>query len=156
MATFTLRKGDKCWVQLNKKHYGVFTGYGADGQPWFVHNTRGSGVVHETRKGFAGNHPIYIEQRAPLGQEESVVQRAFALVGRGYDMLAFNCEHVANYALNQKAESKQVQQGVVAAALVGLGTFFVTVLAVASGGTSVDDNGYRRYANGQFAPRRRW
>jgi len=143
--------GDKCWVRSSKKHYGVCTGYGSDGEPWFVHNTRDGGVVHTTRKAFAGNRAIYIEQRAQPGTEALVAARALQLVGRRYDMLSFNCEHAANLAANGQAESKQVQQGVIVASLAG-----VLALVVANeNGTSVDANGYRR-KKGRFASRRWW
>lgn len=150
-----MRQGDKCWVQLNKRHYGICTGIGRDGEPWFVHNTREQGVVHTTRKGFAGNHPIYVEQHAAPGWGSTVVTNALSLVGRDYDMLFFNCEHVANLAATGTAESKQVQGGVAAA---GVGTFLLGLVAVAinENGTSVDHNGYRRDASGRFASRRWW
>lgn len=147
----TIHIGDKCWTQLGKKHFGVCTGFGSDGEPWFVHNTRDGGVVHTTRKAFAGNRPIYVDQRAEPGHEGLVAARALELVGRRYDMFFFNCEHAANLAANGRAESKQVQHGVVVTSLVSL-----LVLVVANeNGTSVDANGYRR-KRGRFASRRWW
>ncbi len=147
-----IQQGDKVWVRLTKKHYGVCTGYGSDGEPWFVHNTSEAGVVETTRKGFAGNRPIYIEQRAPAGYEAVVAERARSLVGKDYSMLSFNCEHVANWAATGQAESKQVQQGVVATGLIS-----AVLLAIANqNGTSVDGNGYRRDGSGRFAARRWW
>lgn len=147
-----IKQGDKCWVQLTKKHYGVCTGYGDDGEPWFVHNTRENGVVHTTRKGFAGNHPIHVEQRATPGNEWAVASRALTYVGHQYDMLFFNCEHLANLVVNGTRESKQVQQGVFWASIA---TAFFAVIANENG-TSVDENGYRRNSSGQFASRRWW
>ncbi|MCC6651557.1 MAG: hypothetical protein IT348_10460 [Candidatus Eisenbacteria bacterium] len=147
----TIQIGDKCWTQLGKKHYGVCTGYGGDGEPWWVHNTRAGGVVHTTRKAFAGNRAIYVEQRAKPGTEALVAARALALVGRRYDMFLFNCEHAANLAANGQAESKQVQQGAVVAGLAGL----LLMVVANENGTSVDSNGYRR-RRGRFASRRWW
>jgi hypothetical protein len=155
MTPNVIQQGDKCWVQLNKKHYGICTGYGADGEPWFVHNTRNRGAVHETRKGFAGNRPIYIEQRAPHGQGGTVAARALELLGRDYDMLFFNCEHLANFAINGEAESKQVQQGVLLTALSAVVVGVVATIANENG-TSIDANGYRRDASGRFGARRWW
>ncbi|MET0793699.1 MAG: hypothetical protein ABW061_19420 [Polyangiaceae bacterium] len=147
-----IAQGDKCWVQGRKKHYGICTGYGTDGEPWFVHNTPEGGVVHTTRKGFAGNHAIYIEQRVAPGQEATVAARALALVGRKYSLLSFNCEHVANLAANGNAESKQVQGGLAIGAVLS-----AIVLVVANeNGTSVDSSGYRRDTNGRFGSRRWW
>lgn len=145
-----ISQGDKCWVQVNKKHYGVCTGFGSDGEPWFVHNTREGGVVHTTRKGFAGNRPIQVEQRAQPGQVANVVARALSLVGRTYDMLFFNCEHLANLAANGQAKSRQVQQGVMATGFLSL----LFLALVNQNGTTVDDNGYRRNSSGRFASRR--
>jgi hypothetical protein len=147
-----VRQGDKCWVRLNKKHYGVCTGHDTDGEPWFVHNTREGGVVHTTRKGFAGNRPIEVEQRATPGHESAVATRALTYVGRQYDMLFFNCEHLANLVVNGEAESKQVQQGLLWTAVA---TAFLAVVANENG-TSVDGGGYRRNGGGQFASRRWW
>lgn len=147
-----IRMGDKVWVQGIKKHYGVCTGYGSDGEPWFVHNVADGGVVHTTRKGFAGNRQIYIEQRAALGNESVVVARALALVGRAYDMIFFNCEHVANLAANGAALSVQVQIGVTVVSILSAGLLAL----VNQNGTSVDAGGYRRNGSGQFAARRWW
>ena len=147
-----ISQGDKCWVQSSKKHYGVCTGVGPDGQLWFVHNTRLGGVVHTTWKDFAGAWPVHVEQRAQLGQEAAVAERALSFVGQRYDLLFFNCEHVANLAANGKAESKQVQQGVVVTGIVS-----AILLALANqNGTSVDQHGYRRGGSGRFASRRWW
>jgi len=131
-----INRGDKCWVQLNKKHYGVCTGIGSDGALWFVHNTREGGVVHSTRKGFAGNREITVEQRAARGHADAIVNRAVSLVGRDYAMLSVNCEHVANLAANGAAESKQVREG---AATAGLAMVFLSMLTavVNQNGTSV-------------------
>jgi hypothetical protein len=146
-----ISQGDKCWVQsFLTKHYGVCTGLGPDGQLWFVHNTPDGGVVHATQSAFAGGRPIHVEQRAVPGQQAVVAARALSLVGRRYDLLSFNCEHVANLAANGRAESKQVQRGVVA-------TVSLILLALANqNGTAVDRNGYRRDGSGRFASRRWW
>jgi hypothetical protein len=144
-------QGDKCWVQLPlKRHYGVCTGFGSDGRPLFVHNTFDGGVVQTTEHGFAGGHPIHVEQRAQPGQEASVAQRALNLIGRQYDLFTFNCEHAANLAATGRAESKQVQGAV---KLVGLG---LLLAYFNQNGTSVDRNGYRRNGRGEFASRRWW
>lgn len=139
-----IKQGDMCWVQGKKKHYGVCTGYGSDGETWFVHNTKNGGVMHTTRKGFAGNHLIHLEQRAMPGHERAVANRAMTYVGRQYNMLFFNCEHLANLVVNGRRESKQVQQGVLWAS-VATALFFVVAN---ENGTSVDRAGYRRNSSG--------
>jgi len=144
--------GDKCSVPgrvLLIKHYGICVGFGSDMRPVFVHNVA-DGVVMATEQGFAEGRPIAVEQRAQPGMESTVAQRALALRGRKYDLLAFNCEHAANLAANGMAESKQVQRAVAAS----LSLAFVAYLN--KNGTSVDRNGYRRNSGGQFASRRWW
>ena len=147
-----IRLGDKCWVQLKKKHYGVFVGFNQYGEPEFVHNIKDGGVVRTSRKGFAGRRQIHIEQRAPRGYERQVVQRALGLVGCEYDMLTFNCEHMANLAVNGQATSAQVQKGFI----LGLVGTVLGALLVNNNGTHLDANGYRRNKKGQFASRRWW
>ena len=150
MIQLSIRRGDKCWVQTHKKHYGVCVGFEPDGTPQFVHNTTTGGVVLASRKGFAGNRPINIEQHAAIGQEEAVAKRALSLVGREYRLLSFNCEHTANLAVNGVATSPQVQR----AGLLSL--LIAAVLGVVNNnGTSVGGDGRRRNGRGQFA-KRRW
>ncbi len=149
MSDFHIKKGDKCWVQGRKKHYGVCVGHDIYRRPEFVHNTLAGGVVYTDRQGFGGNRPITVEQHAPAGRADEVVARAWALVGKEYNLFLFNCEHVASLALTGKAESPQLQTG------VGLSLLGLFVLAlVNNNGTSVDYNGYRRNSSGQFATRR--
>lgn len=142
--------GAKCWVRGTKKHYGICTGRGPDGELWFVHNTSDGGVVHTTRKGFAGNRLIVVETHAAPGTDQVVVARALSLVGRRYDLLSFNCEHTANLAATGKAESQQVQDGFFWTTLLAAGA----LLLLNENGTSIDTQGYRRAANGRFATRR--
>ncbi len=145
-------KGDLCWCQGSvKKHYGICTGPGLDGEPWFVHATIDDGVVSTTRKGFAGNRSIQVEVRAEPDEADAIVGKAWAQVGQPYKLFASNCEHVARLAATGRKESKQLQAGVALGSMVGL-----YLLAVANeNGTGVDHQGYRRDRNGRFA-RRRW
>jgi hypothetical protein len=150
----TVKLGDKCSVpgKLSPliKPYGVCVGFAANGSPMFVHNVA-EGVVLAAEHGFAQGRVITIEQRALSGHESVVAQRALALVGRKYDLFTFNCEHAANLAANGRAESKQVQRGVVAASVGGLLLWLAN-----ENGTSVDRSGYRRNGGGRFASRRWW
>jgi hypothetical protein len=144
-------RGDLCWCQGSlKKHYGICTGLGPDGEPWFVHATIDDGVVSTTRKGFAGKRPIHIEVRAEPDAAEVIVGKAWAQLGQPYRLFASNCEHVARLAATGRRESKQLQAGVTVGSIVGL-----VFLAIANeNGTSIDHNGYRRGSDGRFASRR--
>jgi hypothetical protein len=152
MNDMQIKKGDKVWVQGDwKRHYGVCVGHDLLGNLIFIHNSPAGGVTCADRRGFAGRREIQVEQHAPLGHVEKVVGRAWALCGRDYNLLFFNCEHVANLAVSGQAESPQLQRGV--ALLSALGLLFV---ALNNNGTSTDRNGYRRDSSGRFAARRWW
>lgn len=144
-----IKIGDKCRVDGWKNHYSVCVGHDWYGQPVFVHNTPAGGVERTDLAGFAAGRLIHIEQHAAPGDEDAVVARAISLIGQQYNLLLFNCEHVATYALTGRAESGQVQVGAV---VTGLAMIFLAVLN--NNGTAVDSSGYRRNASGQFAARR--
>lgn len=145
----TLQPGDKCWVQTpTKKHYGIFIGF-YQGDFWFVHNTTKEGVVVTRRKEFAGRREIWIEGRATPGTESLVVERALGYVGQKYDMLFFNCEHLANLASRGVRESHQLQRGVFAVGALGI--FAAIVGNALKDDTWVDADGRRRHRNGRFA-----
>jgi hypothetical protein len=154
----TLQQGDKCWVRLDsgKKHYGVVVGFNKAGPAVFVHNTTRDGVVQTDRRGFAGRRDIRIEASAHPTERASVAARAQGWVGRDYDLLRFNCEHLANEATTGTRYSTQLQTaGWTATVLGSLLTAMLAAMANTNG-TRVDHSGYRRNANGQFASRRWW
>ena len=143
-------RGDLCWCQGSlKRHFGICTGVGADGEPWFIHATVGDGVVWTTRKGFAGNRPVEVEVQADPSEADDIVARATAQLGSPYALFAGNCEHVARLAATGRCESKQLQ-ATVGASLLGL----LAVALVNQNGTHVDAGGYRRDRSGRFASRR--
>ncbi len=118
-----IRVGDKCSVSIHgllSRHYGVCVGHDRRGKPLFVHNTAKRGRV--TRADFAefsGGRKIRVDERAPPGSGERVARRALALVGQEYDLLRFNCEHMANLAVHGESYSRQVG-AVAAVAVVGI------------------------------------
>lgn len=145
-------KGDLCWVQGRmKRHYGVCTGAGSDGEPWFIHATIERGVVWTTRKGFAGNKPIAVEVRADPATADTVVHRAAQSVGKPYNAFSANCEHVAREAALGRRESHQLQSAVVLSALTAGFAWLAN-----ENGTYVDHGGYRGNAIGSFSSRRLW
>lgn len=58
-------------------------------------------------------------------EREIVAQRALSLLGKNYDLLNFNCEHLANYAQTGRVASPMVAAavivGLVALVLLGSG-----------------------------------
>lgn len=121
-----LREGDKIWVwKSGVRHYGIVAGVCAHGVTQVVHASKSSRRVElAPMREFAAGQPIRVEQHAPIGREHVVVARAMRLIGRAYDLLNFNCEHAANYAMTGAATSDQVRTALTAigigAAAVGL------------------------------------
>lgn len=112
-----LRHGDKIWTRGRtigvERHYGVW-----DAEVGLVlHNTLPGGVRYVAFADFS-NGGVWVESRALTGYEYLVIASARALIGRPYDLLAFNCEHYANL-VHGKKESPQVQRAIGFLAVVG-------------------------------------
>ena len=151
MTTRIPRRGDLCWSQGTvKHHYGICTGPGPDGQSWFIHATIDEGVIHTTRKGFAGNRDIVVELPAKPEMAEQIVAAAKDSLGKPYRLFVENCEHVAREAATGCRESKQLQAGVTATSILTL----LALVVANQNGTHVDGQGYRRDRQGRFASRR--
>jgi len=152
----SIEKGDKCWVYIGAvtKHYGVCIGHDAQGTPRFIHNTARHGkVTYATLAEFSGGKPVHVELRAMPGRADEVVRRAEQHLGTAYNLITFNCEHLANLATTGEATSWQVK------AAGGIFGFLAVVggLALANNnGTSIGSDGYRRDGSGRFATRRWW
>jgi len=111
-----LQIGDKIRVKgtIGVDHYGIYVGprggYGEN----IVHNDKAGGVRLVHLRDFSGGQPVIIEARVVNGRsaQETVAQRALSLLGTEYDLISFNCEHLANYAQLGIGFSPQLQQGV--------------------------------------------
>ena len=145
----TVQHGDKVWTPARTlpgvRHYGIWDKVNGA----FIHNTLPGGVQFTEPNEFI-NGALYVEKRAAPGFEEYVVARARALLGRNYDLLAFNCEHLANYAAEGRTESPQLQNAVLGTTvLAGLWLLF------GRGSAPSYDASVDRYrdSNGRFASR---
>lgn len=142
--------GDKVWVQgFLTRHYAVCTGRDSRGEPIFVHNTPAGGVERCSREVFAAGREIHVEQRVPVHRRVEIAARAESLIGKKYNLIFHNCEHVANLAVNGEAQSAQVQWALGLSVLAG-----AVLVAANNNGTYVDGSGYRRDSAGRFAARR--
>lgn len=104
--------GDKVRVpgRFGTDHYGIVVSGGM-----VVHACKEAGrVVRDPFASFAKGQAITIVQRAQPGFEGEVARRAETWLGRPYDLVAFNCEHLASYASSGVAASPQLQRGLVA------------------------------------------
>lgn len=82
-------------------HHGI-----VDAQLAVVHAQPGRGVVREPLDVFQAGRPIEVIRRAQ--EPAAVVARAEAMLGRPFALLSFNCEHLARYASEGRAESHQL------------------------------------------------
>ena len=115
------RIGDKLRVLggFGFYHYGIYIGAWGGYPHCVINNAKFQQVEITTLVAFADGRPIELAERlARNGWEAArIVQRAFSLLGKKYDLLNFNCEHAANFALRGEAISLAVRGAVV------LGTF---------------------------------
>jgi hypothetical protein len=90
----------------------------------FVHNDKACCVALVDEATFTGGRKMRILSRVVGGwfEQEQVVQRALSLIGQPYDLLKFNCEHLAYYAQTGVARSPQLVTGL--AVLVGIACLF--------------------------------
>jgi hypothetical protein len=107
-------------------HVGVYVGPSWDGRD-VVHNDKGGGVILSTLAEFAAGAAIELHKPANSGyhQRQAIAQRAKALIGRKFDLISFNCEHVASLAQSGQSESPQLQAACFVLLLLG-GLFLAT------------------------------
>ena len=90
-----------------------------------IHNSKGGFVQLTDAATFSGGKPMRAIWRVggTWYDQEAAVNRAMSLIGRPYDLLNFNCEHAAYYALTGKPRSPQLGFALAALAFVGLLVF---------------------------------
>jgi hypothetical protein len=119
-----IQVGDMIRVsRLPYNHVGIYVGrrFHAGRAGDVIHNDKWVGVVLSTLADFSGGGPVQVH-RAATGnyfQREAVVDRALSLLGKRFDLLAFNCEHAANWAQTGNSESPQLQGLLVLVAIFG-------------------------------------
>ena len=122
---YSVQVGDM--IRINRvgySHVGIYVGErfvgGQAGN--IVHNDKFGGVVLSTLEQFAGGALVNLHKPATgdYFEREAIANRAIFLIGKEFDLLAFNCEHAANWAQNGKAESPQLQGALFLAVFVGL------------------------------------
>lgn len=126
----SLQPGDRLVLPKSNfnivQHHVIYIGNDAYGNRQYVENFIGKGVqiVNEGHIFRDGYHLTRIE---PFNgndlQRRQAVNRAFALVGKEYDLVNFNCEHYANVVQFNRPYSGQVGRGILTIfilALIGL------------------------------------
>lgn len=111
MSTIPLQNGDMVEV-INPFSFSRHVGIYAAGRG-FIHNDKGHCVALVDEATFTGGRKMKITSRVAGGwyEQELVVQRALSLIGQPYDLLKFNCEHLAYYAQTGVPRSPQLATG---------------------------------------------
>lgn len=108
----TLKTGDLIVREKGplSTHYIVYVGW-YDGVELVAENQSGIGVRYTSlQEALAGNTIKRFEKFGGTElQRMSVIPRINNLLGRAYDLVAFNCEHFARGVTTGKNESKQVK-----------------------------------------------
>jgi hypothetical protein len=112
MNISTLKTGDLIVRQKGpfSTHFLVYIGW-YDGTELVAENQVGAGVRYTSlTEALAGNYVKRLEQFGGTEQQRNlVIPKINSLIGKGYDLVAFNCEHFARWIANGKPESKQVK-----------------------------------------------
>lgn len=119
-AKYDLEPGDGIILPLFQtglsKHFAIYLGRNAFGQELIAQNHIGIGVhIIGAAEFFSCVKSISRIEKFDRNahQQQQVIQRALALVGKPYDLITFNCEHFANAVRYGKEESTQVTTAVV-------------------------------------------
>ena len=95
-----------------------------DGSTWVVDLVAGEGMgVHSLEEFRQGHRPVIRQTLHSAADVEAAWERLLALLATAkagrYDLLSWNCEHVASYVMNGRRESSQVQVAAAAGVFVG-------------------------------------
>ena len=120
-----LQPGDKIVSDYGLyRHYAIGLGIDNLGRKWISENKKGHGVGAILAEVYFANLPAnsWIEkfQGTPI-KRKRVVDRALLQTGKQYDIISYNCEHHVNEAQYGVAQSSQVKNVLVLAAVIGLG-----------------------------------
>ncbi|MFY0696700.1 MAG: lecithin retinol acyltransferase family protein [Balneola sp.] len=109
-------------------HVGVVTGRRHMGRPTVIANTPRYGkVIEQTIDDFcSGMNFKVVSEPKNFFQGHKAVQRASQLIGKPYNALSYNCEHLITDAFSLKPESPQLQKWTALSLLVGTGLLFLS------------------------------
>lgn len=95
------------WVVF--RHRGIVSDRWCRGQPMVISNSaRAGGIAEEPWELFSGGQTVTPEGYPSTLPRHEVLHRARSLVGRAYNALVWNCDHLTRYAHGQEPQSPQV------------------------------------------------
>jgi hypothetical protein len=76
-----------------------------------IHNPKGGCVRYDLFEVFAAGQRVVLVARVAHDRatQDLILARAHSCLGRVYDLLNFNCDHLVTYALAEIATSPQLQ-----------------------------------------------
>lgn len=105
-------------ILLGYRHIGIVSDRYHDGKPMIISNSsRAGGVREEPWDTFAQHQPVKVEYSASGLDAFRIVERARSRIGTPYDLIKWNCEHLATHALGKEPQSPQVKATLALAAL---------------------------------------
>ena len=108
------------------KHRGIFAGWDAYGRAIVIHNPKDGCVEYDLFEVFADGQQVSRIEQPPRTEFERnlIVARAHSQLGKRYDILHFNCDHLVTYALAGVPSSPQLTMALGFLAVVGIGIAF--------------------------------
>ena len=97
-----------------------------------IHNSKEAGRVEVKVVDYTREDIILLVYSSPYSRQE-IIERARKRIGKGYNLLSYNCEHFATEVRTREGQSLQVQKAVAlgAAILVGVGLAAVGLAVLA-------------------------
>lgn len=133
---FNLQPGDRIVVPKSQwqlvQHHALYLGYDDFGNHYMCENVIGVGVKLTRLEYFFNGVSTVTRIEKYTGNNydrKRVVQNALSKLGQPYNLINYNCESFVNDALLNKAQSKQVDNGVALGVLAGLAILVAIVSA---------------------------
>jgi hypothetical protein len=95
------------------RHRAVVAGTDGFGRLVVIHNAKNSFVKYDVFDVFAAGLPVSLISRSARNwyEQQQIVNRAKSHLGKQYDLLKFNCDHLVTYAQTGVASSPQLKTG---------------------------------------------
>src|SRR5579872_2719196 len=89
------------------QHRGIFWGVDVYGQAWVIHNPKGGCVRYDLLHDFASGQSVTLVRRIARNvlEQRRIISRAHSQLGKPYDLVNFNCDHLVTFAISGIATS---------------------------------------------------
>lgn len=102
-------------------HKGIISDRHLDGRPMVISNSKRAGrVCEESWDAFCAGEPVQVVGYLGVLAPELVLERARSVLGKGWNLFSFNCEHLVSYAHGLEPRSPQLASGMLIAGIAAL------------------------------------